>query len=90
MMAHLPWYYHLVLGGFSFWSCIYGDPPSYISTRTEKGNGIFRLFNRLPWLLLSVYSIQDIPEEMTSAILLMNIFAPHHDFFVQANISKTP
>lgn len=86
-MAHLPWYYHLVLGGFCFGAVFMATDP-VTSARTEKGKWIFGFLIGAMAIVIRVLN-PGYPEGMMLAILLMNIFAPLIDyFFVQANISK--
>ena len=86
-MAHLPWYYHLVLGGFCFGAVFMATDP-VTSARTETGKYIFGFLIGAMAIIIRVLN-PGYPEGMMLAILLINIFAPLIDYFiVQANISK--
>ena len=86
-MFAVPWYWHLVLGGFAF-GMVYmaTDPVSAASTNT--GRWLFGLLIGILVVLIRVVN-PAFPEGMMLAILLANIFAPTVDYFViQANIKR--
>ncbi len=86
-MAHLPWYYHLILGGFCFGAVFMATDP-VTSARTEKGKWIFGFLIGAMAIIIRVLN-PGYPEGMMLAILLLNVFAPLIDYFiVQANITK--
>lgn len=86
MMAQLPWYEHLVLGGFCFGAVFMATDP-VTSARTEKGKYIYGFLIGAMAITIRVLN-PGYPEGMMLAILLMNIFAPLIDYcYVQSNIS---
>ncbi|RGN47658.1 NADH:ubiquinone reductase (Na(+)-transporting) subunit B [Bacteroides sp. OM05-12] len=86
-MAHMPWYEHLVLGGFCFGAVFMATDP-VTSARTEKGKFIFGFLIGAMAIIIRVLN-PGYPEGMMLAILLMNIFAPLIDYcIVQSNISR--
>lgn len=85
-MAQMPWYEHLVLGGFCFGAVFMATDP-VTSARTETGKYIFGFLIGVMAIVIRVLN-PGYPEGMMLAILLMNIFAPLIDYFVvQNNIS---
>ena len=86
-MAHMPWYEHLVLGGFCFGAVFMATDP-VTSARTETGKYIFGFLIGVMAIIIRVLN-PGYPEGMMLAILLMNIFAPLIDYFVvQSNINR--
>lgn len=86
-MAHMPWYEHLVLGGFCFGAVFMATDP-VTSARTETGKYIFGFLIGVMAIIIRVLN-PGYPEGMMMAILLMNIFAPLIDYFVvQSNINR--
>lgn len=86
-VAMMPWYQHLVLGGFSFGAVFMATDP-VTSCRTECGKYIYGFLIGVVAVLIRVLN-PGYPEGMMLAILLMNLFAPLIDYYVyQANISK--
>ena len=86
-MAHMPWYEHLVLGGFCFGAVFMATDP-VTSARTETGKYIFGFLIGVMAIVIRVLN-PGYPEGMMLAILLMNIFAPLIDYcVVQSNISR--
>ncbi len=86
-MAQMPWYQHLVLGGFCFGAVFMATDP-VTSARTEQGKFIFGLLIGMMAIVIRVLN-PGYPEGMMLAILLMNIFAPLIDYCVmQNNISR--
>ena len=84
-MAHMPWYEHLVLGGFCFGAVFMATDP-VTSARTETGRYIFGFLIGAMAIIIRVLN-PGYPEGMMLAILLMNIFAPLIDYcVVQSNI----
>mgnify|MGYP002535173206 CR=1 FL=1 len=87
MMAQLPWYEHIVLGGFCFGAVFMATDP-VTSARTEKGKFIYGFLIGVMAIVIRVLN-PGYPEGMMLAILLMNIFAPLIDYcVVQGNISR--
>ena len=86
-MAQMPWYEHLVLGGFCFGAVFMATDP-VTSARTETGKYIFGFLIGVMAIVIRVLN-PGYPEGMMLAILLMNIFAPLIDYcVVQGNISR--
>ncbi len=86
-LTPIPWYEHLVLGGFAFGAVFMATDP-VTSARTEKGKYVFGLLVGFMAVLIRVKN-PGYPEGMMLAILLANMFAPLIDYcVVQANISK--
>lgn len=82
----IPWYEHLVLGGFAFGAVFMATDP-VTSARTEKGKWVFGLLIGFMAVLIRVMN-PGYPEGMMLAILFANMFAPLIDYcVVQANIS---
>ena len=85
-MAQMPWYEHLVLGGFCFGAVFMATDP-VTSARTEKGKFIYGFLIGVMAIVIRVLN-PGYPEGMMLAILLMNIFAPLIDYcIVQKNIT---
>lgn len=86
-IANMPWYEHLVLGGFCFGAVFMATDP-VTSARTECGKYIYGFLIGVMVIVIRVLN-PGYPEGMMLAILLMNIFAPLIDYcVVQSNISK--
>jgi Na+-transporting NADH:ubiquinone oxidoreductase subunit B len=86
-MAAMPWYEHLVLGGYCFGAVFMATDP-VTSARTEKGKYVFGFLVGFLTIVIRVLN-PGYPEGMMLAILMMNIFAPLIDFFVvDANIKR--
>ena len=86
-LTPIPWYEHLVLGGFAFGAVFMATDP-VTSARTDKGKYVFGLLVGFMAVLIRVKN-PGYPEGMMLAILLANMFAPLIDYcVVQANISK--
>lgn len=86
-IANLPWYNHLVLGGFAFGAVFMATDP-VTSARTETGKWIYGFLIGVIAILVRVLN-PGYAEGMMLAILLMNIFAGLIDYYVvQANIKR--
>ena len=86
-IAHMPWYEHLVLGGFCFGAVFMATDP-VTSSRTETGKYIYGFLIGALAIIIRVLN-PGYPEGMMLAILLMNIFAPLIDYCVmQKNIGR--
>ena len=86
-MAQMPWYEHLILGGFCFGAVFMATDP-VTSARTETGKYIFGFLIGAMAIVIRVLN-PGYPEGMMLAILLMNIFAPLIDYcVVQSNIGR--
>ena len=86
-MLAMPWYWHLVLGGFAFGMVFMAtDPVS--APMTEAGRWLFGLLIGFMTVAIRVFN-PAFPEGIMLAILFANIFAPLIDYFViQANIRR--
>ena len=85
--ANLPWYYHLVLGGFAFGAVFMATDP-VTSSRTETGKWIYGFLIGVMAIVIRVLN-PGYAEGMMLAILLMNIFAPLIDYYVvDANVKR--
>jgi len=86
-MFAMPWYWHLVVGGFAFGMIFMAtDPVS--SSMTNKGKFFFGALIGVMVVLIRVIN-PAFPEGMMLAILFSNLFAPLIDHFVvQANIKR--
>ncbi|AWX14079.1 NADH:ubiquinone reductase (Na(+)-transporting) subunit B [Mergibacter septicus] len=86
-MFSMPWYWHLVLGGFAFGMIFMATDPVSASF-TNKGKwwygGLIGVMSVLIRVVNPAY-----PEGMMLAILFANLFAPLFDYIVvQANIKR--
>lgn len=85
--AQMPFYQHLVVGGFCFGAVFMATDP-VTSARTETGKYIYGFLIGAMAVIIRVLN-PGYPEGMMLAILLMNIFAPLIDYVVvQNNISR--
>lgn len=85
--AHLPWYWHLSLGGFAFGAVFMATDP-VTASRTETGKWIYGFLIGVMAIVIRVLN-PGYAEGMMLAILLMNIFAPLIDYFiVEGNIKR--
>ncbi|MGX5200726.1 NADH:ubiquinone reductase (Na(+)-transporting) subunit B [Aliikangiella sp. IMCC44632] len=86
-MFAMPWYWHLVTGGFAFAMMFMATDPVSASL-TNKGKFYFGALIGLMCVLIRVVN-PAFPEGMMLAILFANLFAPLIDHFVvQANIKR--
>ena len=86
-IANLPWYEHLVLGGFAFGAVFMATDP-VTAARTETGKWIYGFLIGAIAIVVRVLN-PGYPEGMMLAILLMNIFGCFIDWcVVQSNIKK--
>lgn len=86
-MFNLPWYWHMVIGGFAFGMIFMATDPVSASM-TNLGKWIFGMLIGIMVILIRVVN-PAFPEGMMLAILFANIFAPFIDhFIVQANIKR--
>lgn len=82
----MPFWHHLVLGGFMFGAVFMAtDPVS--AAQTEKGKWIYGFLIGILAILIRVIN-PAFPEGMMLAILLMNTFAPLIDHYVVASHIK--
>ena len=85
--ASIPWYEHLVLGGFCFGAVFMATDP-VTSCRTETGKWFYGFIIGAMAVIIRVMN-PGYPEGMMLAILLMNMLAPAIDHFVvERNIAK--
>ncbi len=83
----MPWYWHLVLGGFAFGMIFMATDPVSASM-TNTGKWIFGALIGVMAVLVRVVN-PAFPEGMMLAILFANLCAPLIDHFVvQANIKR--
>jgi len=83
----MPWYWHMVVGGFAFGMVFMAtDPVS--AAMTDTGKWYFGILIGVMTVLIRVVN-PAYPEGIMLAILFANIFAPLIDHFVvQANIKR--
>jgi Na+-transporting NADH:ubiquinone oxidoreductase subunit B len=83
----MPFYEHLLLGGFAFGLVFMATDP-VTAAQTNKGKWIYGFLIGIFAILTRVLN-PAYPEGMMLAILLMNVFAPLIDhYIIQANITK--
>ncbi len=86
-MFALPWYWHLVLGGYAFGMVFMATDPVSASM-TDAGRWIYGIVIGVMVTLIRVLN-PGFPEGMMLAILFGNVFAPLIDWFVvQHNIRR--
>src|SRR5699024_6288179 len=86
-MFAMPWYWHLVLGGFAFGLVFMATDPVSASM-TDPGRLVFGVLIGVMTVLIRVVN-PAFPEGIMLAILFANLFAPLIDhFFVEANIKR--
>jgi Na+-transporting NADH:ubiquinone oxidoreductase subunit B len=86
-MFAIPWYWHMVLGGFAFGTVFMAtDPVSAAVTNT--GRWVYGALIGVMIIIIRVIN-PAFPEGVMLAILFSNMFAPLIDYFVvQANIRR--
>lgn len=86
-MFNVPWYWHLVIGGFAFGMVFMAtDPVS--SSMTNLGKWYFGALIGFMTILIRVIN-PAFPEGIMLAILFANLFAPLIDHFVvQSNVKR--
>jgi len=83
----MPWYWHLVTGGFAFGMMFMATDPVSASL-TDRGKLYYGILIGLMCVLIRVAN-PAYPEGMMLAILFANLFSPLIDhFIVQANIKR--
>ncbi|ABZ77733.1 NADH:ubiquinone oxidoreductase, subunit B [Shewanella halifaxensis HAW-EB4] len=86
-MFAMPWYWHLVLGGFAFGMMFMATDPVSASF-TNKAKWSYGILIGAMAIFIRVIN-PAFPEGMMLAILFANLFAPLFDHFVvQANIKR--
>ena len=83
----IPFWHHLMLGGFAFGVVFMATDP-VTASQTEKGKWIYGFLVGFLCILIRVLN-PAFPEGVMLVILLMNVFAPLIDHYVvQANIRR--
>ncbi|MEO0443967.1 MAG: NADH:ubiquinone reductase (Na(+)-transporting) subunit B [Pseudomonadota bacterium] len=86
-MFTVPWYWHLVIGGFAFGMVFMATDPVSASM-TNKGKWYFGALIGFMTILIRVVN-PAFPEGIMLAILFANLFAPLIDHFVvQGNVKR--
>ena len=86
-MFAMPWYWHLVLGGYAF-GLVFMVTEPVSASHTNAGRYIYGALIGVMVVLIRVLN-PAFPEGMMQAILFGNVFAPLIDYFVvQANIKR--
>jgi len=86
-MITLPWYWHIVLGGFAFGATFMATDPVSAS-QTETGRWIYGLLIGFMTFVIRVIN-PAFPEGIMLAILFGNVFAPLIDYLViRSNIKR--
>ena len=86
-MFALPWYWHLVIGGYAF-GLVFMVTEPVSASHTNMGRYIYGALIGIMVVLIRVLN-PAFPEGMMLAILFGNVFAPLIDYFVvQANIKR--
>jgi Na+-transporting NADH:ubiquinone oxidoreductase subunit B len=86
-MFAMPWYWHLVVGGFAFGMIFMATDPVSASM-TNKGKWFYGILIGLMVVMIRVVN-PAFPEGMMLAILFSNLFAPLIDHFVvQSNVKR--
>ena len=86
-MFAMPWYWHLVIGGFAFGMVFMATDPVSASM-TNQGRLVFGALIGVMTVLIRVVN-PAFPEGIMLAILFANLFAPLMDHYVvQANIKR--
>ncbi len=83
----VPFYYHLIIGGFAFGTVFMATDP-VTASQTNTGKIYFGFFVGVFAVLIRVFN-PAYPEGMMLAILLMNVFAPLIDHYVvESNVKR--
>ncbi len=86
-LFQIPWYWHLVLGGYAF-GLVYMATDPVSAAMTRGGKWVYGILIGLMVILIRVVN-PAFPEGMMLAILFGNLFAPVIDWIaVQANIRR--
>jgi Na+-transporting NADH:ubiquinone oxidoreductase subunit B len=86
-MFAIPWYWHLVVGGFAFGTVFMATDPVSAAV-TDTGRWIYGAMIGVMIIIIRVIN-PAFPEGVMLAILFSNMFAPLSDYFVvQANIRR--
>lgn len=85
-IMQLPWYEHLLLGGFCFGAVFMATDP-VTSPRTDGGKCIYGFL--VGFFAVVIRCLGSYPEGMMLAILLMNLFTPLINYcYKQSNINR--
>ena len=76
----MPFYYHLIIGGFAF-GAVYMATDPVSASQTNKGKWIYGVLIGVLCVLIRVFN-PAYPEGMMLAILFMNVMAPLVDHYV--------
>ena len=86
-MFAIPWYWHMVMGGFAF-GAVYMATDPVSAAVTDTGRWVYGVMIGFMVVIIRVVN-PAFPEGMMLAILFSNMFAPLIDYFVvQANIRR--
>jgi len=86
-MFAIPWYWHLVVGGFAF-GTVYMATDPVSAANTDTGRWIYGAMIGVMIIIIRVIN-PAFPEGVMLAILFSNMFAPLIDYFVvQADIRR--
>ena len=86
-MFAMPWYWHLVVGGFAF-GMVYMATDPVSASMTDTGKWLFGVLIGVMCVLIRVIN-PAFPEGMMLAILFANLFAPLIDWAViRANVKR--
>lgn len=86
-MFAMPWYWHMVVGGFAF-GMVYMATDPVSAAMTNKGRWIFGILIGFMVVLIRVVN-PAFPEGMMLAILFANLVAPLIDYgVVQSNVKR--
>lgn len=86
-MFAMPWYWHLVIGGYAF-GLVFMVTEPVSASHTNMGRYIYGALIGVMVVMIRVIN-PAFPEGMMLAILFGNVFAPLIDYFVvQANIKR--
>ncbi len=86
-LASLPFWHHLLIGGFAFGTVFMATDP-VTASQTNKGKWIYGFLVGFVSIMIRVFN-PAYPEGVMLAILLMNVFAPTIDHYVvQGNVKK--
>ncbi len=86
-MFAIPWYWHMVLGGFAFGTVYMATDPVSAAV-TDTGRWVYGALIGVMIVIIRVIN-PAFPEGVMLAILFSNMFAPLIDYFVvQANIRR--
>ena len=81
----MPWYWHLVTGGFAFGMFFMATDP--VSLFTNHGKWLYGALIGVMCVLVRVLN-PAFPEGMMLAILFANLWAPLFDYFVAQKTSN--